>query len=219
MGRRRDPPEVQEAKGSPRQRGRRRKKGLEAQAAAAAEVLAAAPPAERDDPTSPPAFMDDRFPEALKVWRMYAPELRKTHRLQARHRPTFALFCVYYGEWLKATEDIATNGYQQEVATIAGGTMWRMRPSVVIRERAFANVVELSKLFGLTPRDEYALFRDQRVAAMSAPSLFDEDEMGAPVPRKPDGEGEPTSAEPAAKPSSIGALAGMDSPPPGSRPN
>jgi P27 family predicted phage terminase small subunit len=160
------------------------------------------------DPLAPPPIIDGSAP-AVAVWRELAPRLRSTHRLQPHHRPMFALFCVYFAEWALAKEDIERNGHSQRVKTVAGGAMERIRPMVAIRDRAFDMVMKLSERFGLTPSDEYSLFRDQAVAAAQNPGLFDRD---APAAAK--AEGTP-AAEPAEEEASlIGSLASMDSVPP-----
>lgn len=214
MGRRGDPPGLQAAKRHPGKREKTVKARL-AEARRVAQLLAEAP-AESGDKLAPPKFLDQRFPAALQVWRSLAPKLRETHRLPNQHRLTFALFCVYYAEWVTANEDIARNGYSQMVETVAGGAMERVRPVVRMREIAFANVMDLSKNFGLTPTDEYALFAHQRVAAQANAGLFDDPDAMAPA-SQPDGE--TPSEEPVQPRSMIGGLASLDGAPPGSRPN
>lgn len=209
MGRRPDAPALQKAKGNPGRRKAAVQKRID-EAARVAELLARAPSG--DDPLAPPAIIDgDQSAAAIAVWRDLAPRLAKTHRLQAQHRPVFAAFCVYFSEWVVANEDIATNGHTQKVKTVAGGYMERIRPIVAIRDRALDRVLELSKRFGLTPSDEYALFKDQAIAAANNPGLFDARPQAAPAAASPDGAAEPQGV--------IGAMGGLDSPPPGTRPN
>jgi P27 family predicted phage terminase small subunit len=147
------------------------------------------------------------FAAAIAVWKMMAPRLSPTHRLREHHRPLFAMFCVYYAEWVLANEDVVKNGATQSVATVAGGKMERIRPIVKIRDTAFDQVLKLSARFGLTPSDEYDLFRSQQIAAALNPGLFDQ---GGPR-RSTDSDRE---AEPSAPSSLVGAGKGMDSPPP-----
>jgi P27 family predicted phage terminase small subunit len=173
MGRLADAPGLQAGKGHP---GRRRSavRRREEEAQRVAELLATAP-AEGGDAAAPPALID-RGPltaAAIAVWRELAPKLAKTHRLQPQHRPIFAMFCVYFAEWVIANEDVLAKGHIQNVKTVAGGAMERMRPIVIIRDRAFEMVMKLSDRFGLTPSDEYALFKDQAIAAAQNPGLFD----------------------------------------------
>jgi phage terminase small subunit len=207
MGRRTDPPAVQKAKGSP---GRRKSAVAkrEEEIARVAELLGSAP-ADGSDPNAPPALIDrgPMFAAAIAVWKLMAPRLSPTHRLREHHRPLFAMFCVYYAEWVLANEDIAEKGTTQSVATVAGGKMERIRPIVKIRDSAFDQVLKLSARFGLTPSDEYDLFRSQQVAAALNPGLFDtggqrkiENDADAERPHPPG--------------SLVGAGKGMDSAPP-----
>jgi P27 family predicted phage terminase small subunit len=214
MGRRPDPPGAQAAKGNP---GRRisavRRRELEAERIA--ELLAASAP-DPADPNAPPALID-RGPlcaAAIAVWRELAPRLASTHRLQPQHRPLFATFCVYFAEWVGASDDVMRNGPIQSVNTIAGGKMERTRPIVQIRDRAFEMVLKLSDRFGLTPSDEYAIFKDQALAAQHSPGLFD-----AGQPRQPrEGEGEAgASPVPGAGSGVTGRMKAFDSEPPAGR--
>lgn len=210
MGRRPDPPGVVAAKGNPSKLKKETVKGRLTEARRVAKLLAEAP-AESARPLAPPKFLDERFPAALAVWRNLAPRLSETHRLAKLHRGTFAMFCVYYAEWVAANEDIAKHGFYQVVETVVGGAMERIRPIVKIREIAFANCMTLSSEFGLTPADEYALFRDQRLAAQNNADLFDE----AETPEEPVAE---ASQEPVRR-SIVGSLGAMDGIPPGQRAN
>jgi P27 family predicted phage terminase small subunit len=198
---------VQRAKGNP---GRRKSAVAkrEEEIARVAEILGSAP-SDGSDPNAPPAMIDrgPMFAAAIAVWKMMAPRLSPTHRLREHHRPLFAMFCVYYAEWVLANEDVVKNGATQSVATVAGGKMERIRPIVKIRDTAFDQVLKLSARFGLTPSDEYDLFRSQQIAAALNPGLFDQ---GGPR-RSTDSDRE---AEPSAPSSLVGAGKGMDSPPP-----
>lgn len=217
MGRRPDPPGLQAAKGHPGKRKTTVKARL-AEAQRIAKLLAEAP-ADAADPLKPPPFLDKRFAGALAIWRNLGPRLKETHRLSGLHRPTFALFCVYFAEWVACNEDILKNGFYQSVPLTGGvGEMERIRPVVKMREIAFSNAMELSKHFGLTPTDEYSLFSHQRVASLANPGLFDnqdaQDDGPSPAPAS-DAPEQPT----AAPRSMVGGLGSLDSSPPGSRPN
>lgn len=169
MARRADPPEVQAAKGDPGRRKGKRVAQAERRAAAAA-ALAALPVGTTVEP--PAELREPRFADALQVWRELGPELERTHRLQPLHRTAFAMFCIYIAEWWQACRDLVDNGRSQSVATVAGGVMERDRPAVRWRAESFANAMEAAKQFGLTPREEYALFKDQSVVKVENPGLF-----------------------------------------------
>lgn len=213
MPRRADPPALQKAKGNPgRRKGKVAKR--EEEIARVAELLSSAP-ADQVDPLAPPAILDGGplCAAAIAVWKDLAPKLHKTRRLQLQHRPIFAMFCVYFAEWVIANEDVKKNGHTQSVPTVSGGSMERMRPIVTIRDRAFAQVMLLSDRFGLTPSDEYALFKDQAIAAATNPGLFDHREKDAP--RDP---AEPHKGQPVAD-GVVGSMKRMDSAPPPQRYN
>lgn len=205
-GRLPDPPGLQAAKGNPGRRVGAVARRL-AEADRVAALLAQAP--DGSDPLAVPGIISAEAAPAIAVWRDLAPRLAKTHRLQMHHRPLFAMFCVYFAEWVLANEEVNGKGHTQRVKTVAGGYMERMRPMVVIRDRAFDMVMKLSERFGLTPSDEYSLFKDQALAAAQNPGLFDGGERAAPGPAdQRDGAGQ-----------LVGAMARLDSVPPAQRPN
>ena len=207
MGRTADPAALQVAKGNP---GRRRSaiaKRLD-EAERVAALLGA--PADGDPLAVPAIIQGPTAAAAIAVWRDLAPQLARTHRLQPQHRPMFAAFCVYFAEWVIANEDVAAKGHTQRVKTTVGGSMERIRPIVAVRDRALERVLELSKRFGLTPADEYSLFKDQALAAANNPGLFGKLEQQPQLAVTP----EPPSAG-----GVIGRMNALDSPPPGSLPN
>lgn len=210
MARRADTPAVQKAKGNP---GRRKSAMAkrEEEIARVADILAKAP-ADPADPNAPPSLIDrgPMFAAAIAVWKMMAPKLSETHRLQAQHRPIFAMFCVYYAEWVMANEDIMAKGLTQTVKTVSGVDMERIRPIVKIRELAFNQLLALAGKFGLTPTDEYDLFRKQQAAAFLNRGLFGHADHGRGESAAPaDGA---AAAEPSG--SLIGSMKRMDSKPP-----
>ncbi len=212
MGRLPDAPGVQEEKGNP---GRRlsavRRRELEAQRVA---ELLGRPPADGADALAPPAIIADGplAAASMAIWRDLAPKLAATHRLQAQHRPVFAMFCVYFAEWVLANEEVAKRGHTQRVKTVAGGYMERMRPAVVVRDRAFNMVMQLSARFGLTPSDEYSLFKEQALAAAQNPGLFDSRQDRPRGDRATDDEGEVPMPRPSG--GLIGSVRQLDSEPP-----
>lgn len=195
----------QAAKGNP---GRRKSKAKAAAAVAArtAELMA---PRASGEAELPALLRDEKYAPAALVWRQLAPELRRTHRLPLESEFSFVQFCVYAQEWVAATEDLHTNGFCQDVQTVAGGKMERRRPKQFDRQQAFQNMMELSGKFGLTPTDMYGLFKGQAAVAPSRPDLFGAERQASA--------GEP---QPASGSSRIGGLGRLRSePPPGARPN
>lgn len=205
MGRRADHPKDQAAKGFPGKRRTKVERAI-AEAERLADLLASAP-AQGDDPLSPPRYITDkRLKPALAVWQDYAPQLAGIHLLTPLDRHTFAILCVYMGEFVAANEEILRKGYSVNVKTVSGDKMPRENPAVSRRDLAVKVVLELSKRFGLTPLDRYGLFKDQ--PQMPASALFGR--AGAQVPREA---GEPAGGDGEV----IGLLDTLDSPPP--RPN
>lgn len=198
MGRRPDP--QQAAKGNP---GRRKGKvaAREAEALRVAELLRQGA---GNSITEPPAMLDQGplYAGAVAVWCELAPRLARTHRLSEQHKPIFAMFCVYYADWISLNDQLMREGSTQSVPTVAGDPMIRQHPAVRMRQQAFENVLKLSAQFGLTPHDEYDLFKNQSMAASLNPGLFGQ----VPQQAKPD---EPEADGPAA-----GMLGRMNSEPP-----
>lgn len=96
----------------------------------------------------------------MAVWLEYAPRLDKLHLLARLDRHTFALFCVYAGEFVVANEDVLVKGYSTRVKTVSGDYMLRENPLVPRRDFAAKMVLELSSKFGLTPSDRNKLLCD-----------------------------------------------------------
>lgn len=203
MGKRGPKPDPDQAlKGFP---GRRRSKADRvAQAAAATAALLA--PASGASAELPAMLIDLKYAPAAEVWKRLAPELRRTHRLPLESETAFVMLCVYAQEWVAATEDLHLNGFHQSIATVAGGKMERRRPGTLDRQQAFANFLDLSRRFGLTPMDMYDLFKGQAAVAVQNPGLFGEDRQ------QPAATPEPASTR-------IGAMSRMRSEPPADRLN
>ena len=201
MPRRPDTAALQAAKGNPNRRKSATTKREERALALAALLVQSIGIDQANDP--PVLIAHD--PVAVAMWRELAPVLVKTHRLQPQHRPIFTTFCTYYAQYILANDELRGKGWTQNVRTVAGGIMNRINPMVRIRDDAHKKCLELSKLFGLTPADEYSLFKGQAAAGESGNRwLFGEDnEPAAPA------------TETSEKPSVVGSMASLDSVPPG----
>lgn len=209
MARRRDSFELQAAKGHPRKRlSRAERQRAEADSIAA---LLAASPSEAGDPLAPPMLLTDpRCAPALAVWREYVPKLSERNLFGALDRHTFAIFCVYSGEFVTAQQDILENGYSGVYKNVNGDPMPRANPSVDRRDTAQKVILEMSRRFGLTPIDLYALVASQASAHASGGGLFDN--------TKPSAQPKPSeSEEPKQTGSMVGGLDRFDSAPPTTR--
>lgn len=221
MGRHRNNPQQQKARGYP---GKRRK--AVDRAIAAAEHLATllgAAPGRDGDPLSPPAYIGDkRMLPAMRVWEEYVPQLQRTNLLDSVDRHSFAIFCVYMAEFLAAHDDVLRNGYSTMVKTISKDLMPRDNPAVARRDNAVKVILEFSKRFGFTPLDRYALLKDQFGVRDWLPGTGKgeddllkraqkpvDDKAGSPTP--------PVQQQPA-EVETLGIMNQFDSPPPG-RPN
>ena len=209
MGRPRGDPSDQAARGYPGQRKSKTEKAI-AEAERQAKLLALPRAEETSD--SPPAHLTDpRLAPAMAVWKEYAPRLDKLHLLARLERHTFALFCVYAGEFVVANEDVLVKGYSTRVKTASGDYMLRENPSVSRRD--FAAKRSLGQVRPDAVRSQQTAARRRaavrfrnavrrRVAAGEIPT------PGAIAPAL-------VSHDSAA----IGSLSGFDSAPPGAKPN
>ena len=208
MGRRKDPPAVQAAKGFP---GRRRK-AVEAEA----KAKAVAEPDEEEILASldvaglrpPPRFARKEFKEEREVWKAVTPRLKQTLRASAEFQPALVAYCDAVARYNRSVLDLRRKGFTVNVKTIAGGTMPRMNPAEKIRQQALVEILALSDRFGFTPRDNFALLLDQR-RVIEAGAGQRQGDLGLPNP----GEG------PAAAHDPVGGMDRFDTPPPGALPN
>ncbi|GAB5481259.1 MAG: hypothetical protein Pars92KO_10160 [Parasphingorhabdus sp.] len=159
------------------------------------------------DPLQPPPMIDQGplYAGAVAVWKDMAPRLHRTYRLMDQHRPIFAMFCVYYADWISLNDQLKREGMTQRVKTVAGGFMIRNHPSVKLAQQCFDNVMKLSQNFGLTPHDEYDLFKNQSLAGALNPGLFGTTPAQGPAKEK---------AQPDADEPRVGMLGDLNSVPP-----
>jgi P27 family predicted phage terminase small subunit len=180
MGRRPDPPELQAQKGYP---GKRRKltKARAAQAAALAERLAAAPPAD-DGAFAAPRWMDDpALAPAQAIWADVASRLDEIHLINGLDRHTLAIYCVYMAEWIEANDALQREPYCYIGTSTSGGVRPWTNPNAKRRDAAAGVIFELTKRFGFSPLDRFALIKDRSASAVDrGAGLFNRDE-GAPV--------------------------------------
>lgn len=203
MPRKADPPAVRRAKGNTNRRPSATKERM-AKAEKVAKIISQSFAAGEVE-TVPLLIADDL--EAVSVWTGLAPLLAKTHRLQPQHRPMFAMFCQYYAQWVFARNHVRQHGLTIHVPTVASGgqvTMERRSPMLAVMDQAFRHCEALSESFGLTPADEWKLFKEQQAAASNNSFLFEREDGAKPA--------ETTAAEQGS--SRIGSLSSLDSKPP-----
>jgi phage terminase small subunit len=159
-----------------------------------ARMLLAAPPAS-DTPLAPPAFLTDkRLAPALQFWKEHAPQFIALGTLEQVDRFSFAMLCVYAGEFIAAEDDILASGYSVMVKTISGDKMPRENPSVARRDFAAGMILQMSKSFGLTKLDRLNLSR-LNAKTPYTPSMFPEDRDQEQAGARPGGD----DADPEAK--------------------
>lgn len=181
MGRRKDNPALQAAKGFP---GKRRKQveAAIAEAEMAAAIMPPAAPSGLGDP--PPLLLQKRFAPALDVWNLWAPRLVETKLFEAIDRPALMMLCVDYSFWHAATVRLARDGLTSRVKTVSGSYWNRKSPLVDIQTRFSERVWAGVQRFGLTPTDRYNLFKEFAAAMQSAPpsgDLFAHQPSSAPA--------------------------------------
>lgn len=209
MGRRKDSPEVQKAKGYP---GRRK-----TQTDAALKAKATAPTAEEQLLASmdiaglrPPArFARKEFKEERDVWMAVAPRLKMTLRASAEFQPALVAYCDAVARYNRSVLDLRRKGNVVKVKTVSQDYMLRINPSEKIRQQALAEILAISDRFGFTPRDNFALLIDQRRVLEAGAGQGQQGSLGlepdAPAPGQ----------TPAGAQDPVGGMDRFDSPPPG----
>lgn len=213
MGRRKDDPLLQAAKGYP---GRRRKK-VEKEMEAAAEA-AEQQPATVEDPYPVPAIFKNApayWKEATKTWEQCAAVLKTAGRRRPGYRAALTRYCIWTQLYLASAErlrkDCPDGGttYKQKLGH--GDTTIRTHPSVDFMGKAETALRLLDAEFGFTP------MRDQ--------DLIKVETFNAGQGRLPLGGSHPQSAAPKQESGApagddpMDLMNGSDSVPPGGLPN
>lgn len=166
-GRRAEPAAVKQAKGNP---GRRK--------------IVDAP----DAPAAPVAAPKDLSAAARKVWNQLAPELSRLKFLRPSDQQAFSRYCEHLAKWWELTKDLRKEG-ETYGTNSAHGSMLRVNPKFIVRERVEKRLEALEDRFGLSPAARQQIL--QRLAAINVPltpagSLFDRTENTggeAPAPQ------------------------------------
>ncbi len=147
-----------------------------------ARLLADAPAASPGALAPPALLADPRLAPARRFWDGHAEQLAAIGTLKALDRFTFAMFCVYVGEFIAAEDDILAQGYSVKVKTVSGDMMPRENPSVARRDLAAKQILEMSRMFGLSQVDRFNISKIARGAGLQG-DLFD---LPGDAPSKPD---------------------------------
>lgn len=209
MGRRKDDPLLQAAKGFP---GRRRSK-VEKEIEAASEVAAAQPATAENPFPIPEIFLKapTYWAEAVRVWKEQSEVLRASGRRRPGYRRALARYCIWTQFYVSAAEqlrrDLPKGGAAIRVKKGDGETVIRTHPNIDFMAKAETALRLLDAEFGFTPvRDQDLMRAESFNAAQGKLGL-----SGA----HPSSQRE----KPAATDDPMDLMNSADSPPPGMRPN
>lgn len=210
MGRRKDDPLLQAAKGFPGRRQKRVEQEIDAAARAAEEQ-----PATSDDPFPVPAVFlkaPKYWAEAIKVWKAKSEVMRASNRRRPGYRETLARYCMWSQFFFAAGEqlrrDLPRGGASIKVKKGDGETVIRTHPNIEFMAKAETALRLLDAEFGFTPMRDADLLRTETFNAAQGRLPFAPGAGGGH--RQHD-------APPADDPMDM--MNSADSPPPGARPN
>lgn len=208
MGRRKDDPLLQAAKGFPGRRKAKVEKEIDAAADAAATM-----PVTSDDPFPLPSVFT-RAPvywaEAIRIWKEQSEVLRMAGRRRPGYRHALARYCIWTQFYVSAADqlrrDLPKGGASIRVKKGDGETVIRSHPNIDFMARCETALRLLDAEFGFTP------VRDQDMVRVES---FNRAQGKLPLGGShPD---QPARGEPTADPMDL--MNGADSPPPGVRTN
>lgn len=189
MGRRKDAPAQQAAKGYPGRRKSREQR-------AAAELAAKAQPAAdqvagQRDPFAAPAMFRQApayYARALDVWNDTIRGLKLMGRLDSRYSPSIAIYCVAVQEWETACKHIRQHGFVQKVKRTTGDSWLRQNPMLDVRGAAESTIRDKAREFGLSPLFDQELLKVQSFNRSTGQQgdLFGEGGEGKPSDAAPE---------------------------------
>jgi P27 family predicted phage terminase small subunit len=189
VGRRKDAPAQQAAKGYP---GRRKSREQRAAAELAAKAQQAADQvAGQRDPFAAPAMFRQApayYARALDVWNDTIRGLKLMGRLDSRYAPSIAIYCVAVQEWETACKHIRQHGFVQKVKRTTGDSWLRQNPMLDVRSAAESTIRDKAREFGLSPLFDQELLKVQSFnrSAGSQADLFEEGGEGRPSDAAPE---------------------------------
>lgn len=212
MGRRKDDPLEQAAKGFP---GRRRSK-VEAAIEAAAQAAEAMPVTAENPYPLPSEFRGAPayWSVAIRVWNEKSDVLKAAGRRRPGYRSTLTRYCMWSQFYFSAAEqlrkDLPKGGATVKVKKGDGEFVWRQHPNIDFMAKAETALRLLDAEFGFTPARDADLTKVESFNATQGRLP-----LGGthPTQQKPDA----GSAEAASDPMDL--MNSADSPPPGTRPN
>lgn len=212
MGRRKDDPQLQQAKGFPGRRKRKVEQELEAIAQAAeksgTDVDPFPVPAEF---TKAPAY----WAYAIRLWKELSDIMVKQGRRRPAYRGALARYCWWMQQFFSCAEqlrkDLPKGGVTIMVKKGDGEYVPRTHPNIDFIAKAETALRLLDAEFGFTPMRDQDLIRTESFNAGQGrlPLGGTHPQSGVQRPASDD--------DPDADP--MGLMNGADSPPPGARPN
>lgn len=184
MGRRKDNPLEQAAKGFPG----RRKSAVEKEIAAVAAAAEAVPPTASDPFPLPPTFVKAPayWAEAARIWRAQSEVLRVSGRRRPGYANALARYCIWSQFFLAASEqlrrDLPKGGATVKVKKGDGEFVYRTHPNIELMGKAETALRLLEAEFGFTPVRDQDLLRVESFNATQGKFNFDTPRGGAEKP-------------------------------------
>ncbi|OMQ44937.1 P27 family phage terminase small subunit [Ensifer sp. 1H6] len=211
MGRRKDDPLLQAAKGFP---GRRRGK-VEKEIEAAAEAAAAQPATAADPFPIPDEFLKAPayWAMAIKIWKEQSEVLRTAGRRRPGYRRALARYCIWSQLFIASSEQVRkqvpNGGTTVKVKLGHGEFVYRTHPSIDFMAKAETALRLLDAEFGFTPVRDQDLVRVESFNASQGKLPLGGAHPASPAAR--------ADRPPASDPMDL--MNGSDSQPPGALPN
>lgn len=147
MGRRAMSPELQEARGNPGKRVKR-KVGAVRRVATTAKIAR-------------PSWLTDAL--AKRVWDQLSGTLQF---LKPSDVQVFGRYCIYLANWVEADREIAkTGGSVYETSSAHVENMMRINPWFTVRSRLEDDLIKIEEKIGLTPLDRMKIMTGLATAA------------------------------------------------------
>ncbi|MDW3204586.1 MAG: phage terminase small subunit P27 family [Alphaproteobacteria bacterium] len=165
-GRKPKPAEVSEAQGNP---GRRPK---------------AAPPPSVPTLGSLSAPKELRRADQKAVWEKLAPLLARMNFLRATDQAAMVRYCIHLADWHALTRELKGRAFTYETVS-NHGTMERVKPAFLVRERIENRLEKLEDKLGLTPSARQSILQSLASAVPQLPFDAPESKKDADKPAAP----------------------------------
>lgn len=162
MGRRKDSPAKQAAKGNPGKRMSRAERAAVAIMARAEEIARQA--LASDDPFEPPPLLTDNpiyFADGILAWRDIVDSLRAKGRLDASYVQMMAIWAVNVNRWARALRSLIADGDYQRIKNVSGTFRRVHNPARDDADAAEKTLNDLARAFGLAPLYDHDLLKVQ----------------------------------------------------------